>query len=149
MDVPKSPVSGLPLPSGSDVPTPLPVVEEQLRVDKKVVETGRVRVSKTVQEYTETLDLPLLHEEYEVQRIPVNQFVEVPPEALRKEGDAFVIPVLKEVLVTETRLLLVEEIRLTRRQVETRYTETVPLRREEVRIERQRDSSDEEPRPTT
>lgn len=136
----------------NDAPTPLPisdtaqpftesarisVVEEQLHVGKDVVETGRVRISKRIHETTEHIDLPLIREEYDIERIPVNAYVTQAPAATRYEGDTLVIPVLQEVVVTETRLLLVEEIRLTKRQVHSRLTQDIPLRREEVSIERE------------
>jgi stress response protein YsnF len=44
--------------------------------------------------------------------------------------------VLEEVLVVETRLLVTEEVRITRRRTETHMPERVTLRREDVTIER-------------
>lgn len=137
MEASQSPLSFDAEPSSLSETTRLSVLKEYLQVGKQVVETGRVRVSKTVHESTEIVDLPLLREEYDIERIPVNAYVSQAPEALRYEGDTLVIPVLQEVVVTETRLLLVEEIRLTKRQIESRLHEEIPLRREEVVIERQ------------
>jgi hypothetical protein len=56
----------------------LPVVDEELRVGKRVVETGRVRVTKRVHEREELVDEPLVREEYDVERVPVNVFVDEP-----------------------------------------------------------------------
>ena len=113
----------------------IPVIEEQLLVEKRVVETGRLRVSKTVLEEEETVDVPLMSETFNVERVAINQYVDTPP-AVRYDGDTTVFPVLKEVLVTEKRLLLVEEVHITKRQTTTNDTQRVMLRREEVTVER-------------
>ncbi|MDX5348547.1 MAG: YsnF/AvaK domain-containing protein, partial [Hymenobacteraceae bacterium] len=45
----------------------VPVVEEQLHVDKKQVETGRLRISKSVTEQQqEVITVPLTYEQVEV-----------------------------------------------------------------------------------
>ncbi|HEX6184750.1 MAG TPA: YsnF/AvaK domain-containing protein [Pyrinomonadaceae bacterium] len=113
----------------------VPVVEEELRVGKRVVETGRVRVTKSVREREEVLDEPLVREEYDVERVPVNVFVGEPV-GPRHEGDTLIVPVLEEVLVVEKRLLVREELRITRRQTEERETRRVTLLSEEVSVER-------------
>ena len=115
--------------------TVIPVIEEQLLVEKQVVETGLLRVSKTVLEEEETVDIPLMSETFDVERVAVNQYVDTPP-AVRYDGDTTVIPVLKEVLVTEKRLLLVEEVHITKRQTTTNDMQRVILRREEVTVQR-------------
>jgi uncharacterized protein (TIGR02271 family) len=113
----------------------VPVVEEELRVGKRVVETGRVRVTKSVSEREELVDEPLLREEYEVERVPINVYVDAPV-GPRHEGETLVVPVLEEVLVVEKRLLVREELRITRRRTEGRETRRVTLLSEEVSVER-------------
>lgn len=113
----------------------VPVVEEELRVGKRVVETGRVRVTKNVSEREELLDEPLVREEYDVERVPVNIYVDEPV-GPRHEGDTLIVPVLEEVLVVEKRLLVREELRITRRQTEGRETRRVTLLSEEISVER-------------
>jgi uncharacterized protein (TIGR02271 family) len=113
----------------------VPVVAEELRVGKRVVETGRVRVSKHVSEREELVDEPLVREEYDVERVPVNVYVDEPV-GPRHEGETLVVPVLEEVLVVEKRLLVREELRITRRQTEGRETRRVTLLSEEVSVER-------------
>ncbi|GAB3640907.1 YsnF/AvaK domain-containing protein [Spirosoma arcticum] len=112
-----------------------PVIEEQLLVEKRVVETGRLLVNKTVVEEEQTVDVPLTTEAFSVERVTINQYVDAPP-AVRYDGDTTVFPVLKEVLITEKRLLLVEEVHVTRRQTTTNETQRVMLRREEVTVQR-------------
>lgn len=113
----------------------VPVVEEQLRVGKRVVETGRVRVTKTVSEHEEVVDQPLMREEYDVERVTVDEFVDGPV-GPRYEGETLVVPVLEEVLVVEKRLVVREELRLTRRRTEERNPQRIKLLSEEVAVER-------------
>jgi uncharacterized protein (TIGR02271 family) len=113
----------------------VPVIEEELRVGKRVVETGRVRVTKTVHEHEEVLDEPLMREEYDVERVPIDEFVDGPV-GPRHEGETLVVPVLEEVLVVEKRLVVREELRITRRRTEERETHRVKLLGEEVSVER-------------
>lgn len=111
------------------------VIEEQIQVDKQVVETGRVVVSKVVHEEEQIVTTSPMHEEISMERVPMNQYVEMPP-AIRYEGDMTIIPVVKEVVVTEKRLMLVEEIRITKRRITTDDIQRVMLRREEVTVQR-------------
>jgi len=112
-------------------PLVLPVLAEALDVRTRRVETGRVRILTTVQTYEVLLDEPLLREKV----APVNRMVEGPI-PMRYEGDTMIVSVLEEVLVVETRLLLTEELRITRRRTETHRPVPVTVRREDVSIER-------------
>lgn len=115
--------------------TIIPVIEEQLRVDKRIVETGKVRISKQVKEYEEMVDVPLLREEVAVERIPINRLVDSPPE-VRQEGDTMIIPVVEEQVYFQKRLVLVEELHVRKQVIETHKPQQVTLRREEVDIKR-------------
>lgn len=121
--------------SGQEETLLIPLLEEQLHVDKQLVETGKVLITKTVQEELQTVQIPLTSETIEIERIELNQYVEETP-LTRQEGNTTIYPVLKEVLVVQKRLMLVEEIRVTRKQTQTQQTQSVSLRREDVRIER-------------
>ena len=81
------------------------------------------------------VDEPVLSEEVEVERVPVGKFVDTPPEP-RQEGDTLVFPVLEEVLVVERKIRLKEEIRVRKRVTERRDSQTVTLRKEEIKIDR-------------
>lgn len=113
----------------------IPVIEEQFRVDKKRVKTGTVRISKHVTEREETVSVPLVHEDIQVERVAINQFIDAPPPAIRYEGDTMIIPVIQEVAVVEKRLMLVEELHVIKRQSPRQETQTVNLRKEEVSVE--------------
>jgi uncharacterized protein (TIGR02271 family) len=113
----------------------VPLVEEQLHVNKQQVESGGVRVSTHVHEREEVVDEPLIQEDVEVERVSVNRPVDGPV-PVRHEGDTMIIPLLEEVLVVEKRLILREELRVTRRRTEIRDVQRVTLRREEGSVER-------------
>jgi uncharacterized protein (TIGR02271 family) len=114
----------------------IPVIQEEVQVEKKVVEKGRVKLIKTVKEETESLNLPEINEEVHIERVPLNKIVEKAPEAVRYEGDTMIIPVLKEIAVIEKKVLLIEEIRVTKTAIHSEQKEEVTLRKEEINIER-------------
>lgn len=113
----------------------LPIAEEHLRVDKQARETGRVRLTKHVDVREEVVDEPLLREEVEVERVPVDRYVDEPVPT-RTEGETTIIPVLEEVLVVEKRLRLKEELHVTRRRIEHHDPQRVTLRSERIEVER-------------
>lgn len=120
------------------------VVHEQVQVDKKVVETGVVQIVKQVSEDRQVVDLPSSREEITVERVARNQYVEVPP-SIRYEGDTMIIPVLQEVIVTQKKTLLVEEVYVTKHRVHTHQSEEVILRKETIVVERTPIDSDKQP----
>lgn len=128
--------SGKKLEAGENVS--IPVIEERLKIDKEIVETGSVHISKKVHEKEETIDLPGSREELDIERVAINKYVEEAPPAIRHEGDKMIIPVLREVAVVEKRLVLVEELHVTKRQVKTEDRQSVTLRKEEVNIDRKK-----------
>ncbi|HVF86342.1 MAG TPA: YsnF/AvaK domain-containing protein [Pyrinomonadaceae bacterium] len=113
----------------------VPIIEEELSVEKREVETGRVRITKTVRERQEVVDEPLLQEEANIRRVAINRIVDGPV-PVRYEGDTMIVPLLEEVIVTEKRLMLKEELHISVRQSEGRNPQSVTLRSEEAIIER-------------
>lgn len=124
----------------------VPIVAEELRVEKRTVERGGVRIVKTVSERVETIDLPLMEEQTDVVRVPINRAVEIAP-PVRYEGDVMIVPLLEEVVVVEKRLMLREELHIRKRQVEIRKPQQVILRREEANVERFRHDEGSEKTP--
>src|SRR5215207_4564004 len=122
-------------PSPETLTEVVPVVEEDLRVSKRQVVTGRVRVRTLVDTVEEVAREALQSETIEVTRVPVGQEVTEAP-VVRTESDVTIVPVLEEVLVVEKRLVLKEELHL-RRKVETETFEApVTLRKQRVEVER-------------
>jgi uncharacterized protein (TIGR02271 family) len=113
----------------------LPLAAEQLSVSKETRETGRVRVSRRTLEREALIDEPLLRERVEVETVPVGREIDAPPQ-VRQDGDTTIIPVVEEVLVTQRRLVLKEEIRITRVKTTVRFREIFPLRCQEAIVER-------------
>jgi uncharacterized protein (TIGR02271 family) len=117
------------------LPLVLPVIAEAFDVQKRIVESGRVRIRKIVHAREEIVDPPLLRDELVIERVPINRMVEGPI-PVRYEGETMIVSLLEEVLVVETRLLLREELHLTTRRTDTHQPVRVTLRREDVAIER-------------
>ena len=113
----------------------LPVIEEALDVHTRRVETGKVRITKTVQEREVLVDEPLWRDEVDITRVPMQQVVDGPI-PIRTEGDTTIISLVEEVLMVEKRLMLTEELHLRTRRRETRQPQHVTLRQEEVQVER-------------
>jgi uncharacterized protein (TIGR02271 family) len=112
----------------------VPVIREELKVGKRTEETGVTRITKTVQERQEKVDVPLRIDEVEVERITVGRYLDAPVD-VRQEGETTVIPVLEEVLVIEKRLLLKEELHVRKRSREVRDRREVTLRGEKAVVE--------------
>ena len=111
----------------------VPVVKEHLLVEKRIVETGQVVVHVEPVVERQELEVPLLEETVEVERVAVNRFVDA-PQPVRQEGDVTIVPVFEEVLVIEKRLMLKEEVRLVRRKVATRERRSFDVRKEQVHV---------------
>lgn len=115
----------------------IPVIEETLSVGKRVVERGGVRIVKSVVIEEATIEEPTIHEAATVERVPVNRLLaagEDLPKA-RQEGDTLIIPLFEEVIVTEKRMRVTEELRVLLTRTETVTPQTTTIRRETVRIE--------------
>lgn len=117
--------------------TVVPVVQEELVVSKRVVETGQgIRVCKKIRRREEFIDELLAREDVVVERVAINEIVssaELP--GVRYEGTTMILPVLEEVLVVEKRTILKEEVRITSTRSEFREPQRVVVRSEEVSIE--------------
>ena len=111
----------------------IPVIEETALIDKKTIETGTIKVTKSVEEKNEVIDVNLFNDAYHIEHVSINQLYDQAPQT-RQEGDTLIIPVVKEVLVK--RLMVVEEIRITKKTVERNEQHHVSLRTESVTVAR-------------
>jgi uncharacterized protein (TIGR02271 family) len=121
-------------PVRGDAVEAIPVAVETARIDKRVVETGRTVIHKTVSERDEVIDALLARHDVSVERVPVDQVVSELP-VPRQDGDTWVIPVLEERLVIEKQLVLKEELRIRTTTRHEAVQQTVRLRQEHVDIE--------------
>jgi stress response protein YsnF len=62
------------------------------------VVTDRVRLRKHVHDDQEVLDIPVQTESLEVERVPVDRWIDTPA-AIRQEGDTTIYPVVEEIVV--------------------------------------------------
>jgi uncharacterized protein (TIGR02271 family) len=118
-----------------DEPMVVPVLVEELEVQKRPVETGKVRITKVVHERETTVDEPLWHDDVAITRVPIQRVVEGPV-PVREENDTTIISVVEEVLVVEKRWMLREEIHIRKQRIETHQPQRITLRSEEVQVER-------------
>jgi stress response protein YsnF len=113
----------------------IPLVEERAVILKRKKLTGGLRVRTVVRESEEVIDQPRTTDEIEVERVPVDRWVEAPV-PIRQEGETTIITLLEEVVVVEKRLRATEEVRITRRRTTRQAAQQVTLRREEAVVER-------------
>ena len=112
----------------------VPLAREELRLGKRETSKGKVRVQTVVETVEELARATLEEESLDVQRVPVGKVVAEPP-GIRTEGEVTIIPVLKETMIVEKRLVLVEEVHI-RRTTSSRVVETpVTLRTQKAIIE--------------
>ena len=111
----------------------IPVIREELDVQKRTAERESVVVHVVPKIQTEVVDVPLVEEQVDVERVPVNRFVSS-SQPVRQDGDVTVVPVYEEVLVVERRLMLKEEVRVTRRRAVRPQRQRVELRSEDVQV---------------
>ena len=117
----------------------LPLVEEALRVGKRQVETGRVRVSVNTDIEEQVVRETLRSERAEFERVPIDRELAAgePAPAMRREADGtVVVPVMEEVLVVERRLVLREEVRMRLVAVDEAVEQSVTIRKQRASIER-------------
>jgi uncharacterized protein (TIGR02271 family) len=119
----------------TDRETVIPLLEEELSVAKRVVETARVRVSRVTHTHEQLVDELLHHEKVEVERVPLDRPIEAMP-SIRQEGDVTIVPVVEEILKVERSLVLKEEIHIRRIKTTERHQEQVMLRRQEATVSR-------------
>ena len=118
----------------------IPVAEERLVLGKRKRVTARVRIHKTVESREVELVDETSREVLEVERVSIGQYVERLPRT-RVDGDLTIVPVVEEVVVLQKRLLLREELRIRKRRTVTPRRLRVPVRREQIAVERSNESS--------
>jgi stress response protein YsnF len=110
----------------------VPLASEELRLDKREISTGKVRVQTVVETVDELARATVEEESLDVQRVPVGKVVPEPP-CIRIEGD--VIPVLAEKMIVEKRLVLVEEVHIRRTKSSRLVEMPVKLRKQKAVID--------------
>lgn len=114
----------------------LPIGEERVSIDKEVRERERVRVRTEVATHIELVTADLHSEDVIVDRVPIDQEIDELPE-LRHEGNVLIVPVVEEQLVVTKRLVLKEELHITRRVRTEQVHRAVSVRRLKPIVERE------------
>lgn len=115
-------------------PEKIKIKEEELHVKKKKIKTGNVKISKKVIKEETPIDLTGFVEDVEIERRQINRIVDAPGPAVRTEGDATVYSLYKEVYVK--KLILEEEVWISKKKVRKSYKGKEELKREVLDIER-------------
>jgi len=119
----------------SDTTETIPLAEEVIRIGAREVVDGRVRVRTIVEERPELARADLFSETVSIERVLLDRFVDTAPEP-RQEGDTLVIPIVEEVAVVEKRLMVREELRLTRVRTAAPFSAPVTLRATRAIVDR-------------
>jgi uncharacterized protein (TIGR02271 family) len=115
----------------------VPVISEVIDVEKRTVDEGGYRLTKQVETRQETVDELLRTQQVSIERRPVGtQLALADMPQPHYEGKTLVIPVIEEILVTEKRLVLVEEVRITPVETTRREHQSIDLLTEKIEIER-------------
>lgn len=129
-------------PASPPGPTPTPQViellEEVLRVSKRTIEIGTVRVAVVVDTEERQISERLWSHRVEVEHVAVGRQL-APGEAVpqsRTEGDVLIVPMVEEVMVVEKRLVITEELHIRMVHEDQQVEQTVQLRRQRAVIDR-------------
>ncbi|PZN97191.1 MAG: hypothetical protein DCF31_01735 [Alphaproteobacteria bacterium] len=116
-------------------PAVIPLVEEELRIDKRAVETGRVRIHVRNDQHEVRISEELVRGNVDIERVTIDRRIDAVPD-IQDLGHTIIIPIVEEVLVVEKRLMLREEVHIRRRSRVDTHEETVALTRQRAVVER-------------
>jgi uncharacterized protein (TIGR02271 family) len=111
------------------------LVSEELAVSKRVVEGDTLKVRVEARTKDQAVELTSAREEVSIETVEIGREVAAIPE-IRTEGNVTIIPVVEEEAVIVKRLILKQEIRVTKIRKEETVTDIVQLRSEHAVIER-------------
>lgn len=100
------------------------LAEERLKVSTRVVDGDTVTVKTQVEEDVQWVRALLVQEDVDVERVAIGREIDEIPQVREVEG-VTIIPVVREVLHVEKRLLLVEEVRVTRSRSKKEFQQPV------------------------
>jgi uncharacterized protein (TIGR02271 family) len=128
--------------SGTQCDTPraehektIPLREEKLKVGKREVEAGGVRIRKIVR--TETVNMPveLKREEFVMERVPASEMKTGAVGAIGEED--IYLPLRREEVVVNKETEIREGVRIGRKSETEQQTVTGQVRKEDIKIERE------------
>jgi len=113
--------------------------EQQLRIDRQLVATERVRIRKRIVSETRHLEVTVRREELVIDREPLT---EAPVEAVRPAPEPLVVVLYEEVPVVDIRARPYQEATVTVELVTTEQPVSTELQREHIQVETDRTASD-------
>jgi len=114
----------------------VPVIEEQLSARPEWHDAGNITVRTQTEEVPQTFTQQVEREEAFVERVSVGRVLaEGETIEPRQEGDTFIMPVIVEEAVVITRRVLAEEVRITKRTVQTTQTVQATTRRQRAEVD--------------
>jgi uncharacterized protein (TIGR02271 family) len=111
----------------------LKLLAEELRVSKRTVESGGLRLERKTTTHLEPVDIELRHTSAVVDRVAINQPVDTVP-TIRTEGDVVIVPVVEEKVEVIRRLILKEEVHIRLDESASRYHDEVEVRKQDVEV---------------
>jgi stress response protein YsnF len=118
----------------------IPLHVEEVSVSRREIEKANIKIALITGTREQLIDEELTRVGVEIERVPIGRTIEVVP-PIFQEGDITIIPVVEEIVVTERRLVLKEEVRVRRVSTKERHQETVVLRQQEAVITREEPDS--------
>lgn len=112
----------------------VPLKEERLEARTVPTQLGSVLFHKRIEEVPSVEDVELHQDDVSVERVESNELVDAREDPWY-EGDTLVIPVYQEKIVTETRLMLRELLRVNRKERIEHVMVEGTVRREVVDVE--------------
>jgi len=117
------------------------VHQEELQANKVAQEAGAVNVRKDVVEEQRELDVPVMREEVQVNRRPVSGDATADNTAFQETSDTIRVPIVEERVEVRKVPQVVEEIEISKRQVQDTQRVSDTVRREEVHVEEEGNAS--------
>jgi len=112
----------------------VPLREERLQAQTVPTQLGSVLFHKRIEEVPSVEDVELHQDDVSVERVSSDELVDAREDPWY-EGDTLVIPVYREKIVTETRLVLTELLRVKRKERIEHIMVEGTVRREVVDVE--------------
>ena len=113
----------------------VPVVEEQLVVEKRQTELGQVHLHKEVTEEQRTVSVPVSREEVTVERVPLDMPVDAASAPDAFAGTEVEMTMQRETPVVDKKVRAVEEVRLHKDVVNEQQQVSDTVRKERVVVE--------------
>lgn len=125
----------------------VPLVEEELDVQKQTRQSGGVRVTKSVVTEQKEVSVPVTREELEVERVPASGDTTPAGTAAFVESE-IIVPIVEEEVVVTKRPVVREEVRVRKHEVQDQRAMSADVRREEAQVEDLQEQRRERPTET-